>query len=383
MMTDNPTALRIGMSGTLNGHRYTVRASVVMSARIAGQDYAWNEYYLSDSGGSELILVYEQAEDSPTWKEFRYFEPLRTMSAKEVTAKRAGEYINFDNKRGKVTDIGQSRVEFIEGHVDGLVVGSTASYFNAVDGATWMTISCTDEQVEYYVGHATSGRTIEIAFGLSPGTARDAWKPLAPPSAAVTQTTIVGIVIAALAVIGFVTYNFGGAHAGPPPPPPKQSAPADPLAGRRDVTVGGISYAIRFHAVAEIGTLGKMFDRHEYMLMGSTGDLAWLVQGLEGNHADWHLFSPYTPPAPVTAYELAGIRAGRVARVTGRMMMIRQLFLQESPVPNGSAAAKTQYGLIAQARSEWLVARWAGETPTFYLGRQLSAAEVSALLTRN
>ena len=47
----NPTPLRIGATGTLNGWRVRVAGRVVLGVRDGGETYYWNEYNLVDDQG--------------------------------------------------------------------------------------------------------------------------------------------------------------------------------------------------------------------------------------------------------------------------------------------------------------------------------------------
>src|SRR5688572_12689398 len=68
MSHDNPTPLRIGTSGTLNGWRVQVAGRLVMSMQDRGQTWYWNEFHLLDEAGTSATLVFEETEDGAEWK---------------------------------------------------------------------------------------------------------------------------------------------------------------------------------------------------------------------------------------------------------------------------------------------------------------------------
>jgi hypothetical protein len=51
MSFENPTSLRIGMTGTVAGKSYRVVGRVVMGVEEAGQTYYWNEFNLQADDG--------------------------------------------------------------------------------------------------------------------------------------------------------------------------------------------------------------------------------------------------------------------------------------------------------------------------------------------
>ena len=115
MSTSNPTSLKVGASGTLEGHLCTVTGRLVMSMEVDGETYYWNEYQLRDDTGATAILVYEEEETGPAWKLFLPIELQRPFTALEAAAKKLGDLVMFDDVRAKVTLVDQSRVHYIEG----------------------------------------------------------------------------------------------------------------------------------------------------------------------------------------------------------------------------------------------------------------------------
>src|SRR5690348_3077991 len=96
MSYENPTPLKVGATGTLNGWRVRVAGRIVMGVEIDGATYFWNEYHLLDGSGNAATLVFEETENGYEWKLFRAFTPLRPLSAGEAAAKKVGDMINLD-----------------------------------------------------------------------------------------------------------------------------------------------------------------------------------------------------------------------------------------------------------------------------------------------
>jgi hypothetical protein len=65
------------------------------------------------------------------------------------------------------------------------------------------------------------------------------------------------------------------------------------------------------------------------------------------------------------------------------MMQIRLLFVERVISPDGTSIGKVgqpQYGLVAKANDDWVVARWTQEQPLLFQGRQISPAEIGSAL---
>ena len=169
MKFDNPTSLRIGMSGTIAGLRYRVVGRVVMGMEEAGQIYYWNEFNLVNDRGEFATLVFEETEDGAEWKMFTLFEPQNPLTAGEAARKRVGDTVNFfQGAPLRVTLVDESRVNFIEGQApEGVEVGDVAHYFNAEAGNKMQVASWTGDEIEFYNGMDLPRSAVRNAFGLS------------------------------------------------------------------------------------------------------------------------------------------------------------------------------------------------------------------------
>src|ERR1051325_1877763 len=123
----NPTSLRLGMMGVLEGQSYRVVGRVVVGMEEEGEIYYWQEFNLVDRAGQSATLVYEDGE----WKLFTFFEPKTPMTALEAARKRVGEMVNLDGTPIATTLVDESRVYRTEGAPpEGVEVGDVANYSN-------------------------------------------------------------------------------------------------------------------------------------------------------------------------------------------------------------------------------------------------------------
>jgi len=360
-VTGNPTALRIGASGMLDGRRYTVRGRMVMSVMIDGETYYWNEFHLADAAGDEMTLVYEETEEGAEWKVFTLFEPQQPFGASAAATVRVGDHLDLGDRRARVTMVDESRVVFIEGTApDGIYQGSVASFINAEAGECMIVLSWTGDDVEYYEGAVTSARRIEEAFGL-PARNRSQFNQAGGDH---SNFTVTGIVVAVMAILGFVGYSaFQDREGAAPEPPPKRLASPGRLQTGATGLLHGRRYRVRGHALVEISRLGDRFDEHEYALSAPDDSRALLVKALQGKSTDWYLLKPGAPPAGLGPFEAASWRQGWSALVANRSVQVKQLFQARVFTCDGEDLkilwpAGVQYGVFAEDGASGLVLRW-------------------------
>lgn len=394
MNSANPTALRIGMQGPLDGRRHIVLGRVVLGMELDGETYYWNEFYLSDESGRVVTLVFEETENGPTWKIFRMIEPAPSLSAKEAKAKRVGDTVNLDGSPVKVTLVDQSRVYHIEGEApEGVEVGDVADYFNADAPNRTLVVSWTGDEIEFYKGHDLPAKQVETAFNLPQTSAGSTAAFLSGGSGGTANwfsKQTIRVVIIAVAGVAWIASRSCSSSPGRAPvrvvaPPPKQVAPALRLPAGAHGNLGGHTYSVAGHALVEVARLGKKFDRHEYALTDEAGAQALLVNCLGGVANEWHLLTPMALPPNFTAYDAAALRQGRVANVAGRPMQVIQLFLAKVLAKDGEVtlaawSETVQYGLLARVKDDWVVARWTETGLQLYGGRAVPEKEVLAAL---
>jgi hypothetical protein len=388
MSTLNPTFLRVGMKGPIDNRTYTVRCRVVLSVRIKGELYYWNEYLLDDGSGEFVTLCYEQDEAGCVWRLFSELSPLRALSAREAASKKVGDQVDLGRGPLRVTLVDRSRVVYIEGNApDWLTVGDEADFFNAEANGHMLVVSWTDEEVEYYYGGTISSRRVADTFGLPQ--LRDVGRSSSSYGGGTSSSgsNAYGR-MGWLAVIGIVGIAAGIvflANRDPrprPEPPAKIAAPEYTLPVASQGALPGLeSFRITGSALVEVGEVGARFDRHEYVLRLPGGDQALLVDVAAKGMPLWLLLRPIPTPSAWSPAGLASMRAGQPLQWGGKKFPVSRIQGCRLLASSGEAAdlanvGEQRYGLIAREPGEWLVARWSTTELKVYRGRELTEREV-------
>jgi len=388
----NPTPLRIGATGTLNGWRVRVAGRVVLGVRDGGETYYWNEYNLVDDQGTSATLVYEETESGPEWKLFRAFEPSHPLDAREAAAKNVGDTVNLDGRPIPITLTGTSRVYHIEGQApEGVEVGDIASYFNADSGDRMLVASWTGHEIEFYEGLDVPPATLAAAFGLAanafPAVSLSAGS--ASGTSASTASRFTKIVIALLGLSSFFSLRscFTSSTGDPiaAGPRPKLVAPAQRLADGAAGTLAQHRYVVAAHAVVEVARVNGRHDRREYILRDEANQEWLLVNGLSGGSKEWHLLHPATPAPAGTPYDAAARKLGAVIGIEGSTARIVDLFQSKAVTADGVRSADTlpgvvQYGFVAREGTNWVLARWDENRIQWHRGVAIPDTEVLAAL---
>ncbi|MEJ1973665.1 MAG: DUF4178 domain-containing protein [Lacunisphaera sp.] len=372
--SSNPTKLRVGATGHLQGRAYTVLGRVVLTT---ADGYKWQEYRLGANNGEEATLVYESGD----WKLFRLFEPATPLPAREAALIRADDMITFDGRPVTVTYVGKSKVVYIEGVApEGVELGDRATYFNADrSGGGMVVVSWTGEEVECYEGHTLREREVAQAFGLPRarwwvrlGTAfrRLEWDA--------GQVIVIAIV---LFFVGFKVVDLlDSREVSFPAPPPKQAAPAVRLPDKAVGHLGSHDYTVTGHALLEVARPGKKFSRHEYALTDENGKPALLVQSPDGNPAEWQVLTPAAFPETFTPFDAARVTVGKVTLAEGKTGEAT-VFLLNLERADGVALAwppPTQYGFMVRLSGHCIHARWTEKILHVYIGQGIPARDVAA-----
>ena len=386
MTTANPTPLRVGQTGLLDGHSYTVAGRVVLSTRVQGGTYFWNEFNLVDGSGGAATLVYEDDDNGPEWKLFRLFEPLRPMTATEAAAIRVGADVRLDGLDARVSLVSESRVEFIEGTApEGVEVGDVACYFNA-DSTTrdrMLVASWTGPEIEFYQGSDLSAHAVATAFSLSlDSLPRPAFRSRGDAPAVLKALVIAG----AMLFLAFIFYGvWTGGDSPTSAPPPKQAAPAQRLGLGANGALGATVYSIAGHSLVEVAGVGGKFERHEYDLVADGGVHALLIQGLDGNAKDWRLFTPVSAPSGLTPFAAAALRPGQTVSLGSHTFSLSGVFLCQTESGEGQAdpnakPGTVRYGFVARSDTGLLLARWTESGLQLHLGQTLPESDVLATM---
>lgn len=385
MRIANPSNLRIGMSGILEGRHYRVAGRVVLKSEADGETYFWNEFNLLNDSGESATLVYEDSESDSPWKLFFLLQPSQPLGASQASAMRVGDRVSVDGKSASITLLGQSRVVHVEGTApEGVEVGDVANYFNATYAEKMIVVSWSGEEVEHYEGVTVAAGRVESAFGLSTRAA-------APLSMAVPKrfwsdpfTLVIGaVVLIALAALGYVCYTYVIADGGMRNAAPA-IAPASQITLRQRATIQGHMYTVGGHALVEVARTGRKYQCHEYLLSEETGAGALLVNALSGRAGDWFLLETTTPTTRFDPYDAAALQVGQDVTVSGQAVHIAQVLMARVLSREGAStdpvwSATLQYGFVAKTREDgWLLARWNEESLQLYLGRVVSDADVMA-----
>ena len=326
MSFTNPTPVKIGMTGTFDGTPYRVVGRVVMGEVEGGQTYYWSEFQLERDDGAAAILVYERTERGGEWRFFAMFEPQYPITAEDAANKRVGDRLNLDGTDVRVTLIEQSRVYFIDGKaLGGVEVGDVANYFNAEGGGNMDVVSWTGEEVECYHGVNLPWSEVAGAFNIRLpefSSLLDEAPEAGSGTSGLAAKALVGLIVAVTA-IGGCLYYFPHQR---PPAVLKISAPAAPLSVGGSGTLKGTQFRIQSHAVVEVASVGRTFERHEYSLAREDGDQALLVCGLKPGANEWVLFTPLNPAEPLTPQQAAAVRWGQTVNVDGVVAKVSDLF---------------------------------------------------------
>ena len=399
MSRDNPTPLRIGSTGTLNGWRVRVAGRLVMSMEDGRETYYWNEFHLVDDAGTSASLVFEETEDGAEWKLFRDFTPVHPMTAAEAASKRVGDSVNLDGTPVRITLVDESRVYHIEGSApEGVEVGDVAKYFNADAGNRMLVASWTGDEIEFYEGLDASAESVADAFKIprdaAPGTVNylDTATRNAGPggrgSGGVFTKIVIAIFSAATLFGGYscLSKRWSSQTAGKPRA--KIAAPALQLPTGAQGMLAQHNYSVDGQALVEIARVAGRHDRREYPLHDDASQAALLVNGLSGGSKEWHLFRPAEVPPGLTPHDAATKRKGSPVNVDGRTMKIIDLFQSKGITASGNSQnanvlpAPLQYGFVASEAGEWLIARWTENQIQFLRGTAVPEAEVISALAR-
>lgn len=379
MSRANPTALRLGMSGVIDGLRYTVAARVVCSVTLADGTYYWNEFRLVAGADNEATLVFEETENGPTWKWFRLFEPVRPPTIAKLKSKHARDTLNLGEGPARITLTGRSRVCYAEGDLpEGVEIGDEADYLNLEQGNRMLVVSWTGEEVEYFTGRDLTRGYIERIFGLPLPVRRKDY--LESTDHAAWFKFAAGALIALV----FAVNAFHGFDRKPAEPPRLQPAPPVRLANGARGELTHRVFRVAGHALVETARVNHRIEEHEYALVDAAGEPALLVNGFTGKADHWLLLRAVTPPAGFTGYQGAALRPGQAFGIEQETFPVVALVLTRVQATDGERAtdwrATTQYGWVARRGADWLIARWTENEIRFYRGGEIADADVRAVL---
>lgn len=386
MTFENPTPLRIGMSGTFGGIRYAVKGRTVMSVNDAGSTYYWNEFYLVADDGRCATLVFEQTERGDEWRLFRLIEPERPISVEEASSRRVGDRVDITGAPLRVTLVDESRICHIEGEApEGEDVGDVAHYFNAEGGNEMVVVSWTGNEVEVYRGITLPSSAVPAAFGLPPSQDRFHLRPM--PAAkrskvAIPQLVFAILIIASVVMALLLVRSGHGVRRSNEPmlsPAPLRLGDAPEIAGR--------SFRVTAHWSVEIGSVGSRFRRHEYLLADGSGGTALLISGSANGKTDWLLCEPLQPEQGLTPVQAGAKRQGDWVQIDPQMARIVLLFRSTVLSADGAEAGTLHagaalYGFLAQGQGQKsdqnFMARWSEREVWIYSVKKVPKPKVKS-----
>ncbi len=384
----NPTALRLGMTGTLSDRRFRVVGRVVMGMEEDGETYYWHEFNLADDRGGFATLVYEDTDHGGEWRMFTQFEMEYPVTAADAASKRVGDPLNLDGTPVRVTLVDESRVYEIEGEApEGVEVGDVAHYFNAEAANTMQVVSWTGDEVECFRGVTLPAGVLESAFKLPRTSASNLSRALESGTAAgagydkwsAFAIKLVGVILVTVMVfVGFSYWKKSRARRSS-----ILTAPASPLAVGNAGTLDGVQYRIRSHALVEVAQVGRVQSRREYELVDDEGNSARLIHGYQPGAGDWMLFLPLRSLEPMTPAQAAALSVGTIVKVDGVVAPVAELFqavvrqiefaANAAPTPTDGPVT---FGYRGRSGMTHLEARWNNDGIHFERGRDLKAAAV-------
>jgi hypothetical protein len=387
MSFENPTAIKIGMTGTFSGIPYRVLGRVVMGVVDDGTTYYWNEFNLQSDTGEATTLVYEVTENGAEWRLFTLFEPQFPITAADADTKSVGDPLNLDGTNVQVTLLDRSRVYHIEGQApEGEEIGDQAQYFNAETGNTMIVVSWTGDEVECYHGVTISASAVAKAFNLSAASLSNLSNFTLSGDAPSGRSPL--SMIAAAGGILFVLFLIA---AGPTRLllSSRTAATVRIVAPDTHLSVGdagkidGKNYVITSDALVELDEVGVVFQRHEFHLRDQDGSDALLLDGWKPGSKDWCLLTLRDPTTPMTPKQAAAIHYGQSLAFAGASVPVDALFrfttLKLNSATDVQNATDTVfYGFSGGTGVTLMLARWDNDNVNFYEGHSLAADPTSA-----
>lgn len=383
MKLDNPTRVRIGMSGVFDGRTYRVKGRSVLGIMEGGVIYDWNEFNMVADGGEFATLVYEETQDGRHWRWFELFEPQTAITAEEAAQKRADDLVVIDGVALHVTRVDHSRVYHVEGEPpEGEHAGSVADYFNAEAAGELFVVSWTGDEVEYYRGSNLSKSAVASAFGLSG--AELVKFNLLGGGRFLSPASLKAVVIAALAVGLVVLIGQSFRSSVRPPATMHFAAPSTHLAVGSTGHLAALDYRVVSHAVTQIAEVGFSFDRHEFRLQDEFGNPALLIYCSKPKAKDWTLFTPLQPDNSLTPPQAGSLRLGQIVNLGQESAPVAGLFhermvrVESQENWPGVQDGAVFYGFTARTNADLFLVRWNTTAIEFVHGRQLRLEEMKA-----
>jgi hypothetical protein len=386
----NPTPLRLGASGLLDGHRCRVTGRAVYGVVEHGETYYWNEFRLVDDSGDLATLVYEEAESGPTWQLFLPFTPARPIPAYEAEVRPVGQTIELEGVLATIKFKGKSFLHFLEGErSDDEHVGDVANYFNAESDNREFVVSWTDDKVECYRGKNLTAARVAEAFGLpvpQPGVSsrlfgeNPSWDHARLPAPVIFAFVAVAIVV-------FWMVDRASDPNREVSPPAKQITAIPSLALEQPGTLDKDIFTALGQTKLEIADVERTYDAGEFNLVGVDRQPAILFPDLYVQRDTWLLLRAANRPEELTPYTAAGKNPGGTVTVDGRVFTVTRLVRFKAVGATGKSDPLLQigafeYGFLAHIQDQWLLVRWNESDLELFSGHPVPEREVLAAFHR-
>src|SRR5262249_36894228 len=149
--------LKLGASGSLNGHTWQVRAHALTEIDQVGHVSQQHEYNVIDDSGNEALLVYGLIPEQRDWYLFLPVQSSAALTATAAAAKKTGETVNLDGADARISRIFQRLIrqteaaENNEQQIHRRTYGFTAQSNDAILLAEW-----DENYIAFYRGKAIS-----------------------------------------------------------------------------------------------------------------------------------------------------------------------------------------------------------------------------------
>lgn len=394
MNHENPTPLRVGMTGSFVGRRYRVDGRVVLSMDLDGQTWYWNEFNLVTTGGEAATLVHEEGENGPEWRLFTPIEPEVPITVEQAARVAVGDTVHFGGQPARVTLVDESRVEFIEGQApEGVEVGDVARYFNAESDSELVVASWTGDEIEFFRGMNLPAAAVASGFRMPSLGAGTPGAPSAGPASASFPAfgagsgetarrwvrPVLNLIIAGTVGLfllrGCVLPQRDSAV-------PRTRASEAPLKVGSTGTLEGRKLRVAGHALVEVAQVHRFYHRHEYVLEDDARNTLLLVCGLAPGAGNWFLCTPVPPEGAPGPVEAGALKVGDRIRLGGASAAITELFrcsifeadVKPPTLPFGSVS----YGFVAESGHQVFLGRWDSTAIRFHRGIAVPATAAQA-----
>lgn len=387
MNTENPTPLRLGLSGRLSGQEYRIVGRAAMSTEFGGQTYGWNEFLLQAPSGERATLVCEDQEDGPQWKLFVSLAESSSISQESVTALKVGDSLVLEGRSTRVTFTGSSVVAFAEGELpEGMAAGVVDQFLNTESGTVLYVICWRPGRLEVFRGMNLPTHAVESAFRVTLPTTKPAWKDTDWNTDAADEVEdqrgsrwlsfgviiFIGVIFVFLLGTAISTRTRGVSR-----PVREDPAPKMELALGGNVLSKSVSGRVRGHSQVRVAKVGALYQRHDYWLSTADSDSVWIVQGGGGNTDGWQQLSEIPTPSSLRPVRAAELHIGEVYPIGGKPFTITSLFRLtfrnvEGTPPEWVKADESWLGLEGLSGQDRCVILWKQDEIRSFAGKKIA-----------